>query len=128
MVSAPRPTETQLHIALADWLKLPTTARRLRCIWWHTDNTHSNPARAKQLERMGMRAGVPDFLFLNNDTRVAFIELKRRGGHLNDDQRTFRQWIDARAFPYALISSDDTDIILSKAQAFLERHEFMSGV
>lgn len=119
----PRPTETQLHITVADWLVLNN--RRLRCIWWHVDNTHMNPARAKQLKRMGMRAGVPDFDFTHYDTRRAFVEVKRRDGRLNDAQKELRSWFYERGIPYLLVRSDNADFIIHETEIFLIQHAFM---
>lgn len=75
---------------------------------------------------MGTRAGVPDLMFVHNDTRIAFIELKRRDGRLNEAQRWFLSWCAERAIPHLLIRSDDTIFIIRETEVFLTKYTFLS--
>lgn len=48
---------------------------------------------AARLKRMGVVAGWPDFILLSPDGgRVHFLELKRRGEKLSEDQAEFFDW------------------------------------
>ena len=118
-------SEDALHIALAEYLRLLESMKRLNCLWWHTDNTHSSPQRAAKLSRMGMRPGVLDFQFLHHDNRVAWIELKKKRSYLNDNQRVFCQWLDTHGIPYVVITSNSSTEIAEKAELFLKQHGFI---
>ena len=47
-------------------------------------NELRDPATAGRLKRLGVMAGWPDLLFAGPGARMAFLELKRRGGRLNE--------------------------------------------
>ncbi len=85
----PRPrleaSESQIHMAVVSHLR----ARCRRGIHWHHPATGElrDPATAAKLQRMGVRAGLPDVLLLI-DGRLHGLELKReRGGHVSQAQR-----------------------------------------
>ena len=46
-----------------------------------------NAVTAARLARMGVRKGYPDFALFCLDGRVAFLEVKRPGGRLSEDQQ-----------------------------------------
>lgn len=65
--------EDSLSIAVAEFLR---TAKP-ECMWWHSPNGGRRNAReAARLKRMGVLAGVPDYIFILPDNNVGFIELK----------------------------------------------------
>ena len=77
-------SETQIHEAVVARL-------RVRCradIHWHHPATGElrDPGTARTLQRMGVRAGLPDILLVI-DGRLHGLELKRqRGGRLSPEQ------------------------------------------
>jgi VRR-NUC domain len=80
----PAPLEFESHCALADLIK--------RCIhpnWIGTHlpfGEHRNIITAVRLKRMGVRPGWPDFVFVGPG-RIVFLELKRKGGRVSEEQR-----------------------------------------
>lgn len=112
--------EDDLHSQLASWLRL----QRLVGLWWHTPNTSSYLPYAVKLKRMGRLPGVPDFQFLHPEHRVAFIELKRKGGSLNQHQKIFLNHMDEWNIPYIVIKSDDLAVICGAASEFLKTYGF----
>jgi hypothetical protein len=71
--------EIAVHAMIADTLKLALTPGWL---WWHTPNGGYalGKATAGQLQRMGVKAGVSDFILVSPPAgRVHALELKRRG-------------------------------------------------
>jgi hypothetical protein len=64
-------------------------------------------ATAGRLKRMGMKAGWPDFLLLSPDVRLHCLELKRRGGTLNDAQQNFCDWCAEHGAAYRIAFSFD---------------------
>lgn len=117
---AARVTEDALHIALAQWLRY----QPLVGLWWHTPNTHSSVQHAVKLKRMGMLSGVLDFQFLHPENRIAFIELKRRGGVLNPSQKIFVNWLTENAISYVVIRTDSVDEMCCSARTFLSDNGF----
>ena len=50
---------------------------RPRCLWWHSPNGDVRNKRAgARLKQMGVRRGVPDYIFIFPDNSIGFIELK----------------------------------------------------
>ena len=81
----PAPSEFLIHIAIADVLRcwsLPTVE------WTHVPlGELRSAATAGKLARMGTRRGWADFQIFHADGRVMFLEVKRPGGKLSEDQQ-----------------------------------------
>lgn len=81
----PSAKEFDLHVLIADILKrwcLPT--------WRYThvaSGEHRTKATAGRLARMGVKPGWPDFQFFHLSGACCFIELKRYGGRISEDQQ-----------------------------------------
>lgn len=97
-----RPEQTlQIHVADAlRWLKpdclwssIPNEAKRSKLIGW-------------MLQRMGMRAGMGDLVFLW-ETGCGLIELKAPGKVQNENQREIERECVARRIPYEVCWSLD---------------------
>lgn len=63
-----------------------------------------------RLKRMGLHRGFPDFQFFHNSGRCAFLELKRRGETLDDEQDEIAAHLIAAGHGY-LCSSDYREVI-----------------
>lgn len=95
--------EQKLQISIASWLR----AVRPACIWFHVPNGGARTAAEGRIfKSMGVRAGVPDLLFLWSG-RAACIELKAGHGRLSESQRRFRDDCDACGIPWRLATSVD---------------------
>jgi hypothetical protein len=83
----PAPKEFAVQCALAD------TLRRWANSQWFWSHLPSGEKRdlitAARLKRMGLRRGLPDFIFLCTDGHTAWLELKRRDGRLSAEQAAF---------------------------------------
>ena len=101
----PPPIERRTHIALCDLLRI---ACRPGWLWWHTPNgEHRNPATAKLLARMGVRAGVSDFVFVGPAGTHCYLELKRGRAPLSPAQQQFLAELTARTVTHAVARSFD---------------------
>lgn len=102
----PKPApERSTHIAVADLLRV---AARPDVFWTHIP---SGEARAERtgalLKRMGLKPGLPDFLFLSRNG-PAFLELKRGGiGRLSPAQALFGSLMLEFGVPYEVARSYD---------------------
>ena len=89
----PPPLEFALHCQVADMIRrwiLPGW------IWTHFPAGEARPHQiingkrvsltGARLMRMGLNTGFPDFQFFHIEGRCAFLELKRRGNTLDEDQ------------------------------------------
>lgn len=89
----PTPSEFQLHCAVADMLRrwiMPGWR------WTHFPAGEERPAQiirgrrvslaGERLKRMGLQAGWPDFQFFHISGRCCFLELKAKGGRLDEAQ------------------------------------------
>lgn len=90
----PPPKEFNMHCMVAD------TVRRWILpgwIWTHFPAGEERPTQiiggkrvclsGARLARMGLRPGFPDFMFFHAGGWCAFLELKRRGNSLDENQR-----------------------------------------
>lgn len=85
----PPPPELAVHAMVADVLKLSITPGWL---WFHVPNGGYALSRASagMLQRMGIKAGVSDFLLIAPPAgRVHALELKRRGKQPTEAQTAF---------------------------------------
>ena len=104
----PSASEYELHCAVADTLR--------RCCsrdWIYThiaSGEYRTPSTAARLKRMGVNRGFPDFIFIGPG-EVFFLELKREGGGLSEDQQTVRLHIMHCGFVYHW-SDDFADILI----------------
>jgi hypothetical protein len=112
---APPPLEFTLHVMVAEVL------RRWRAPGWEWTHMPFGEKRhiatAKRLKRMGVKPGWPDFLFAGCDrpgaprgqrlARMAFLELKRKGNDLNDNQQHIMLHLEWCGFDYLVTDSFD---------------------
>ena len=94
-IAAPPPREFATQCALADTLK-----RWCNPDWWYTAlpfGEYRTPATANRLKRMGVRGGLPDFLFLHKLGDTAWLELKRgKLGRLSVEQAMMLEYLTHR--------------------------------
>ena len=82
---APPPLEFTLHVMVAEVLRRWCTPG---WEWTHLPLGEWRHIRtAMRLKRMGVQRGWPDFQFAGSDRRMAFLELKRKGNVLNENQQ-----------------------------------------
>jgi len=84
-------------------------------IWFHVPNGEKRSRRTGgKLKKMGVRRGVPDFVFVLQNRQAAFLELKTGDGVLSPAQDDFAERCSAIGAPYAIARSiDDAISILS---------------
>jgi hypothetical protein len=131
-VSRRDPLEYKMQIALNDLLKL--LLRDGRVDWWHTPNGELRDVRtAAKLKAMGVRPGVADFFFIWGEpeslvgdphvrisTRNLFLELKRRGAELSEEQEQFRDSVTAKGAYYEVADSIDEAVAILKKYGVLK--------
>jgi hypothetical protein len=84
-VKPPPAPEFSLHVMVADVLRRWCTNE---WAWTHFPaGEWRHPATAGRLKRMGVQRGWPDFQLFHINGVVAFLELKRRGEKLSDEQK-----------------------------------------
>lgn len=107
------PSEISLHMSVAAYLRRAWPADLL---WFHVPNGEKrDKAAAGKLKGMGVRAGVPDFVFIMPNAQAAFLELKAQGGELSTAQIDFRNQALAVGCGYATARS------MEEAEAILAR-------
>ena len=114
---APKPRESELQIALCDWLRLVRPA----CLYWHTANGGlRSKSEAVRFRRMGVLSGVVDLIFIGMPRcPVAFVELKTVAGRLSSDQGAFIDRCNDLGVPVHVVSADDTDHLIAEVNALL---------
>jgi hypothetical protein len=65
---------------------------------------------AKRLKDMGTKPGVPDFLLFAPSLLAHFLELKRKGGIISDDQQLWADWCNDVGYPHAIAYGYDDAI------------------
>jgi len=86
----PAPKEIVLHMAVADLL-------RQHCLpdwrWTHINRTAKDERQGKILQNMGVNPGWFDFELISGPKRLShFLDVKRIGEDLSDEQKAFRDW------------------------------------
>jgi hypothetical protein len=113
----PPPKEFALHCMVAD------TVRRWILpgwIWTHFPAGEARPAEiiggkrvsitGARLKRMGLNSGFPDFQFFHWSGRCCFLELKRKGGTLDEDQSHIAMHLIRAGHGYLLTDKFDDAI------------------
>lgn len=110
---APAPKEIVLHIQVASVLK-----KYLADGWAFThpaSGEHRDKRTAAKLKAMGTMPGWPDLIFISPEGRFHGLELKRKGGSLNDNQKAFRMAAIANGWPFCVADSFDDAIAVLNA-------------
>ena len=107
-MAPPGPSEFQLHVTIADMLRrwaLPGIE------WTHIPlGELRSAATAAKLARMGTRRGWADFQIFHADGRVIFLEIKRKGGRLSEDQQRIADHMRRAGHRFEVIDSIETAI------------------
>lgn len=100
--------EFNIHCMVADML------RRFAAPGWRFTHIplgeYRTPATAARLQRMGTKAGFPDFLLVSPGGHAFFLELKRHGGRLTEAQKEFAAWCSLHQIPFAIAHNPDEAI------------------
>jgi hypothetical protein len=73
-----------------------------------------NKVTAARLKRMGLARGWADLILLSPAALAHFLELKRRGETLSDDQEDFESYCLAHGYPHAWTDSFDGALFVLK--------------
>jgi len=95
--------ERSTHIAVADMLW-----KLARPGWfWSTipSGEYRTEATGRLLKRMGLKAGIPDFLLIDADGCHYWLELKRGKASLRPEQLAFANMCHQRDVPHAVARS-----------------------
>jgi hypothetical protein len=107
-VAPPAPLEFSNHVLIADllrrwcskrwrWTHLPLG--ELRDFKFDKHGRRFSPA-GQRLKRMGAQPGWPDFLFAGPGKSMAWLELKRKGNDLNENQEAVAAHLIDCGFDY----------------------------
>ena len=64
---------------------------------------------ANKLTAMGVKAGVPDLIFVLPNGKVAWVELKLKSGILSKPQERFRKTLLQKNHNYVLVQADSKE-------------------
>ena len=84
--------------------------------WTHLPfGEHRNAITGARLKRMGTKRGWPDFILLApldygmpRPPGPHFLELKRKGGKLSDEQFELMQWLTTNGYEYKVCDNFNT--------------------
>jgi len=104
----PPPKEFLLHVALAKAVRMSLISGWM---WSHLPfGERRDAVTAGRLKAMGVNGGLPDFMFVG-PRGFAFIELKRPGGRLSDEQTAWMRQLAMAGAMY--LCTDDVEDALS---------------
>jgi hypothetical protein len=104
----PPPLEVRTHCALADLLRI---ACKPGWFWSHIGHGGYRTAQtAALLQRMGLRRGLADFLFIAPDGRHCWLELKRGSAPLTADQQAFAEHLRQGGVPHFVARDFDSAV------------------
>ena len=108
----PPAPEIAVHCMVADILRRWGTPGWR---WTHLPfGEYRPPATAARLKRMGVQKGWADFVLLGPGGKVHFLELKREGAKLSDDQKEFGWWCMENCVPFEWTDRFDTAVEILK--------------
>src|SRR5262245_17194103 len=116
------PLEVQIQISLIARLKLLV---RPDVIYFHIPNGEERDKRvAAKLKAMGVLPGVADLLFIWSEQtlRALFLELKRRGNALEENQEQFKLNCEAIGVLYAWADNIDDAVKILQGHNLLKQH------
>jgi hypothetical protein len=112
------PKEFLLHVSLAKILKVSMMPG-----WRYTHlpfGEYRDPITAGRLKAMGVTPGWPDFMFTGvRPPRIFWLELKRQGMGLNDNQKIVRDHLMDCGFMYLCTPSVDDAVGELKANGIV---------
>lgn len=128
-IKPPAPLEFHTHATLADICKrwLHTSWRFTHLPMGEFRGYSLDPKTGKRwssagmrLQRMGVTAGWPDFMFVGPECRVFWLELKRQGsGRVSEAQLAIFEHLAVCGFPILVTSSLDEAIATLKDRGIL---------
>jgi hypothetical protein len=99
-----RPEEI-IHRAVVDYLLLALPAG---VVFFHVPNGGKrSKTEGKRFKEMGVRAGVPDLVFILPAGRAAFAEIKSPDGSLTPGQKLFKEDVEELGCPWVEVKSID---------------------
>lgn len=117
--------EARLQIAVKQYLNLCLPDS----VFWSASltGTYLTPRARERAKAMGVRRGVPDFVFVFPDGVTRWIELKAPGGSLTPEQREFRDRFAPLGIFAVCRSVDEVSAQLRAWGAPLRDHPFGMG-
>ena len=83
------PSEHKIQVTLLDYLKF---AARSDCYYFAIPNqSNRHIANAVKMKAEGVRSGIADLCFMLPNGKVCWLEMKKPGGSLSDNQKQFRE-------------------------------------
>lgn len=113
-MKAATPSEHRIQVALIDYLKLALRPELEARAVPNGEKRHI--AVASRLKAEGVRRGTPDIFICLPSGKIAWLEMKAKGGSLSPEQKEFRDKVTALGHPYAV------------ARTVEEAIEFLSGL
>jgi hypothetical protein len=114
----PAPLERRATIAIADLLR---TAAKPGWWWSHIPSGELRTEKTGALlQRMGLKPGMADFLFISPTGEHHWLELKRaRGGTLSPAQQWFADELERRGVPHAVACGFDEAVTVLQSWGVL---------
>jgi hypothetical protein len=110
----PVPRESKLHVDVAKLL-------RKHCLpgwkWRHINAKAMDAREGAIMKRMGVNPGWPDFVLFGPEAFPHFLELKRPGEELTDEQEEFQYWA-CRALHASYAVARTIDQVLATFEAW----------
>ena len=99
-------SEYDIHTQTVEYLH--ALGPQLKGYFFHVPNAGKHHVRYRQkLKRLGVKAGVPDLLFVVPGGRMACIELKSEKGKQSKSQKNFQKICESFEVPYVLARSPE---------------------
>jgi VRR-NUC domain len=102
-------SEHQLQVELCKFLAVEAHSN---CFWFAVGNGGRRPIGvARKMKAEGVKPGVADLAFMLPLGRMAWLELKIKGGSLSPEQKAFRDICERLGHPCAIAKSLDEAVL-----------------
>jgi hypothetical protein len=101
-------SEFELQCAIVDTLRVSAKKD-----WYWTSIEHGglkDKVTAQKHHRKGIKAGIPDLLFIGPDGGHRWLEIKVKYGRVSDEQEAFGEMLTGRGVPWEVVWSYDEAI------------------
>lgn len=111
-------SEDEIHLALCEHIRLRGKSNLL---WWHTPNGGKRSKReGAKFKKMGVLAGVHDFIFVEYGPKIYTLELKAEDGRPSEEQMTFGSRLNAKGGFSCIVTGLDRAIRVLETWGLVE--------
>lgn len=114
--------EADLQRAIVKKLLRPYKEQGLLHFHVGMEGVKLKPYQAQQAKAQGMERGCPDMRLFFPDSRVCFIELKKKGNYLTEEQRQVSGLLNGFGFDWHTVTAKDPEDAVRQVSLIVDQY------